>query len=74
MKSVGKSYAKDLSLRYNGMQKKKEKIMGAKFNKFKENLKKTMKNISAVGGNVLEKVNKADKEMEEKIRKIESSV
>jgi hypothetical protein len=48
VKSVGKSYAKDLSLRYNGMQKKKEKIMGAKFNKFKENLKKTMKNIKTM--------------------------
>jgi len=48
--------------------------MGEKFNQFKKSLKATVKNISAVGGNVLEKVNKADKEMEEKIRKIEDSV
>lgn len=44
--------------------------MGEKFNRFKENLKNTVKNIGASGSQIMDKLEKADKEIDEKMKDI----
>ena len=47
--------------------------MGEKFNRFKENLKVTIKNMGASAEKTLGSLEKADKEMQEKLKKISGS-